>query len=106
MMEAVQQHWNLIDHHMNGVALSAALIALFTLAEIRWPAASNGGLRERIVNILIGSIVSVFAFVCTALILWFAMLVWRDGLIGLIVPGWRVEGVVRLVISVIAYGVV
>ncbi len=41
MMDAILQHWGLIGHHLNGVLLSAGLIALFTLTEIRWPAASN-----------------------------------------------------------------
>ena len=66
MMEAILQHWGLIGHHLNGVLLSAGLIALFTLAEISWPAASSGGMRGRLINILIGLIVSVFAFFCTA----------------------------------------
>ena len=103
MMEAILQHWGLIGHHLNGILLSAGLIALFTLTEIRWPAASNGGMRGRLINILIGLIVSVFAFLCTALIAWFATMVSRDGLIGLVIPEWRDAGVA---ISVIAYGVV
>ena len=51
-------------------------------------------------------IVSVFAFLCTVLIAWFATLVWRDGLIGLVVPGWRGGGIAGLAVSVIAYGMV
>ena len=106
MMEAIQSNWGLIDHHMNGVMLSAGLIALFTLAEISWPATNSGGLRDRAINVVIGSIVSVFAFLCTALVAWFAALAWRDGLIGLAFPGWRGEGVGGLAISVAAYGLV
>src|SRR6266852_9809509 len=106
MMEAILQHWGLVDHHLNGVMLSAGLIALFTIAEINWPAARAGGVRGRVINILIGLIVSIFAFLCTALIAWLATMVWRDGLIGLVVPGWRHEGIAGFVMSVIAYGVV
>jgi sterol desaturase/sphingolipid hydroxylase (fatty acid hydroxylase superfamily) len=106
MMDAILQHWGLIGHHLNGVLLTAGLIALFTLTEIRWPAVSNRGMRGRLINILIGLIVSIFAFLCTALIAWFATMVARDGLIGLVLPGWRGEGIAGLVISVIAYGVV
>jgi hypothetical protein len=58
MMDAILQHQGLIAHHFNGVLLSAGLIALFTLAEINWPAASLGATRGRVVNILIGLIVS------------------------------------------------
>ena len=60
-------------------------------------------MRGRLINILIGVIISVFAFFCTALIAWFATMVSRDGLIGLVIPAWRDAGVA---ISVIAYGVV
>ncbi|SRR6266540_1945771 len=105
MMEMIQQNWSLIDHHFTGVLLSAGLIALFTLAEIRWPAASNAGLHGRLINILIGLIVSVFAFLCTALIAWLATMVWRDGLVGLAVPDWRGEGLAGLAVSVLAYGI-
>jgi sterol desaturase/sphingolipid hydroxylase (fatty acid hydroxylase superfamily) len=106
MMEAVLQNWDLIEHHLDGVMLSAGLIALFTLAEINWPAVSDDGPRGRFVNIAIGLIVSVFAFLCTALVALVTGLVWRDGLIGLVWPGWRGSGAVGLAISVIAYGVV
>ena len=106
MMQAILQYWGIVDHHLNGVLLSAGLIALFTLAEINWPAASSGGVNSRIVNIVIGVIVSVFAFFLTALIAWFATMVWRDGLIGLVVPGWRGEGMAGFALSVIAYGAV
>ena len=80
-MDTILQHWGLIDHHLDGILLSAGLIALFTVAEIRWPAARKGNLRSRTVNIAIGLIVSVFAFLCTVLI---ARLGWdvrvaRDG---------------------------
>jgi sterol desaturase/sphingolipid hydroxylase (fatty acid hydroxylase superfamily) len=103
-MELFLQHWHLIDHHVDGVLLSAGLIAVFTFAEIGWPAAANGGMHGRAINILIGIIVSVFAFLCTVPIAWFATTVWRDGLIGLVVPGWRGDGMASVVISVIAYG--
>jgi sterol desaturase/sphingolipid hydroxylase (fatty acid hydroxylase superfamily) len=106
MMEVIQQHWGLIAHHMNGVALSAALIALFTGAELMWPAVRNGAWRARLINVAIGSIVSIFAFMCTALIAWFATKVWRDGLIGIVVPGWRGEGLPGLALSVLVYGFV
>ena len=105
-MDAILQHWALVEHHLNGIFLSAGLIALFTLAEISWPASGNGDVRGRFVNILIGLIVSVAAFVCTALIAWFATVTWRDGLIGELVPGWRGSGITGLVISIVAYGVV
>jgi sterol desaturase/sphingolipid hydroxylase (fatty acid hydroxylase superfamily) len=105
MWEAIRLHWGLIEHHLNGVVLSAGLIALFTLAEINWPAASRGSLRGRFINIVIGIVVSVFAFFCTALIAWLAGMMWRDGLIGLVVPGWRGDGLAGFALSVIAYGV-
>src|SRR5262245_66606798 len=87
-MDTILQHWGLIDQHIDGILLSAGLIALFSVAEIRWPASRQRDVRSRIVNIVIGVIVSAFAFLCPVLIAWFATLVWRDGLIGLAVPGW------------------
>jgi len=99
-------HWALINHHLNGVALSAGLIALFTLAEINWPAASNGGVRGRITNVIIGMIVSIFAFFCTGAIMWLAVMAWRDGVIGIVLPGWRHHGIFGLAISIVAYGIV
>ena len=104
VLEVVQQTLDLIDHHMNGVMLSAGLIALFTLPRSVGRRQIAEGLRERAVNVVIGSIVAVFAFLCTALASSFAALVWRDGLIGLVLPGWRGEGVGGLLISVVAYG--
>jgi len=104
MIEAILQHQGLIGHHFNGILLTAGLIALFTLAEISWPAAPGGEARGRLINILIGLIVSVFAFICTALIAWLATMVWRDGLIGRIVPEWRAEGIAGLMTSVVVYG--
>ena len=74
-MDTIRQYWGLIDHHLDGIVLSAVLIALFTAAEVRWPASRYGDVRSRIVNIVIGVIVSVFAFLCTVLIAWFATLV-------------------------------
>jgi sterol desaturase/sphingolipid hydroxylase (fatty acid hydroxylase superfamily) len=106
MMDAILQHQGLIAHHFNGVLLSAGLIALFTLAEISWPAVRHGGARGRLVNIWIGILVSVLAFICTAAIAWLATLLWRDGLIGLIVPQWRSAGILGLAVSVVAYGAV
>jgi len=105
-MDTIRQYWGLIDHHLDGIVLSAVLIALFTAAEVRWPASRYGDVRSRIVNIVIGLIVSVFAFLCTVLIAWFATMVWRDGLIGLALPGWRGGGIAGLIISVVAYGMV
>jgi len=102
----METYWGLINHHLNGVALSAGLVALFTLAEISCPAASNDGVIGRITNITIGLIVSVFAFFCTALIAWLAGRAWREGLIGIVIPGWRRTGLLGLAISVITYGVV
>ena len=29
-MDTILQHWGLIDHHLDGILLSAGLIALFT----------------------------------------------------------------------------
>jgi sterol desaturase/sphingolipid hydroxylase (fatty acid hydroxylase superfamily) len=106
MMDAILEHQGIIGHLLNGVLLTAGLITLFSLAEIRWPAAPMGEVRGRLINILIGLIVSVFAFLCTVAVAWFATLVWRDGLIGWIIPEWRGTGIAGLVMSVVAYGVV
>jgi sterol desaturase/sphingolipid hydroxylase (fatty acid hydroxylase superfamily) len=106
MMDAILEYEGLIGHHINGVLLTAGLITLFSLAEIRWPVAPVGDVRGRLINILIGLIVSIFAFLCTAAVAWFATLVWRDGLIGCIMPQWRGAGIAGLVTSVVAYGVV
>ena len=84
-MDTILQHWGLIDQHLDGILLSAGLIALFSVVEVCWPASRQRDVHSRIVNIVIGVIVSVFAFLCTVLIAWFATLVWRDGLIGLVV---------------------
>jgi sterol desaturase/sphingolipid hydroxylase (fatty acid hydroxylase superfamily) len=102
----MEAYWALIDHHFNSVALSAGLIALFTLAEMSWPAMSKAAMWGRITNIIIGLIVSIFAFFCTALTTWFAVMTWREGLIGILIPGWRREGMFGLAISVLAYGAV
>ena len=40
-MDTILQHWGLIDHHLDGILLSAGLIALFSVAEVRWPARGN-----------------------------------------------------------------
>jgi sterol desaturase/sphingolipid hydroxylase (fatty acid hydroxylase superfamily) len=106
MMDAILEYQGLIGHHLNGILLTAGLIALFTVAEIRWPAAPVGDVRGRLINILIGLIVSIFAFLCTVAVAWFATLVWRDGLIGWIIPQWRGAAIAGLVVSVVAYGVV
>jgi sterol desaturase/sphingolipid hydroxylase (fatty acid hydroxylase superfamily) len=102
----MEMHWALIDHHLNGIALSAGLIALFTFAEVMWPAASDGGMTARITNFMIGLIVSIFAFACTGLTVWLAAMTWREGLIGIVIPGWRGEGTLGLAISVVTYGAV
>jgi sterol desaturase/sphingolipid hydroxylase (fatty acid hydroxylase superfamily) len=106
LIDAAAQHESILANHLQGVLLSASLIALFTIAELRRPAGRLGGVRERATNILIGLIVSVFAFICAVIVAWFAPLVWPDGIIGLVVAGWRGEGLAGLAISVIAYGVV
>lgn len=106
LIDSIALQDGLAAHHLQGVLLSASLIALFTFAEIRWPAGRFGGVRGRATNILIGLIVSIFAFACAALLTWFAPLVWPEGLIGVIVAGWRAEGLAGLAISVIVYGVV
>jgi sterol desaturase/sphingolipid hydroxylase (fatty acid hydroxylase superfamily) len=106
MLEAILSYQGLIEHHLNGVLLSAVLIALFTFAEITWPAARDEGARGRLVNIVIGLLVSVFAFACTVLIAWIASMVWRDGLIGRFVPGWRSDDIAGLAVSVLVYGAV
>jgi sterol desaturase/sphingolipid hydroxylase (fatty acid hydroxylase superfamily) len=106
MRDAVLQNWGLIAHHFNAILLSAGLIALFTFAEINWPAGRDPRVQGRVINIIIGLIVSIFAFFCTALIAWLATMAWRDGLIGLLLPGWRGQGLAGLALSVITYGLV
>ena len=59
-MDTILQHWGLIDQHLDGILLSAGLIALFSVAEVRWPASRQRDVHSRIVNIVIGVIVSVF----------------------------------------------
>src|SRR5262249_56047245 len=88
-MDTILQYWGLIDHHLDGILLSAGLIALFTVAEIRWPALRKHDVRSRIVNIVIGVIVSGFAFLCTAPVVWFATFGWGAGLIRPGRPGVR-----------------
>jgi len=56
-MDTILQHWGLIDHHLDGILLSAGLIALFSVAEVRWPASRQRDVSSRIVNIVIGVIV-------------------------------------------------
>jgi sterol desaturase/sphingolipid hydroxylase (fatty acid hydroxylase superfamily) len=62
--------------------------------------------RGRITNVIIGMIVSVFAFFCTGAIMWLAAMAWRDGVIGIVLPGWRHQGILGLAISIVAYGIV
>jgi sterol desaturase/sphingolipid hydroxylase (fatty acid hydroxylase superfamily) len=102
----ILQIWSVVDHHLQGVLLSAALITVFTVCEMNWPAAAVGSVRIRVTNILIGLIVAVFAFLCTFLLTWIVPLLWPEGIIGLLVPSWRHEGVLGVALTVVAYGVV
>ncbi len=102
----MQRIWSVVDHHLQGVLLSAVLIAVFTGCEVKWPSAAVGGLRMRLTNISIGLIVAVFAFLCTLLLSWLVPLLWPEGLIGLLVPSWSGGGVAGTAIAVVAYGVV
>ena len=104
-LEHILQYLDLLDHHLQSVLLTAALIAIFVFAELVWPSGHIASVRSRMTNIIIGLIVSVFAFICTALLTAVAHLAWRDGLIGLIIGGWRSDGFWGLVLSVIVYGV-
>jgi sterol desaturase/sphingolipid hydroxylase (fatty acid hydroxylase superfamily) len=103
-LEPVLQYLHVLDHHLQSVLLTAALIAVFVFAELVWPTGYAASIRGRITNIAIGLIVSVFAFVCTAIVISSAHMVWRDGLIGLIIPGWRGHGFWGLSLSVLVYG--
>ena len=106
LIEPLLRSWGLVVHHLQSGLLSATLIALFTFAEISWPAGQNGSVRGRLTNILIGVIVAVFAFSCTVLLSWLVTMMWRDGLIGLLLPNWRGEGLLGLAVSVVVYGAV
>jgi sterol desaturase/sphingolipid hydroxylase (fatty acid hydroxylase superfamily) len=102
----MQQIGGVVDHHLQGVLLSAVLIAAFTACEVKWPSAAVASLGMRLINIAIGLIVAVFAFLCTLLLSWFVPLFWPEGLIGLLVPSWSRGGVAGTAIAVVTYGVV
>jgi sterol desaturase/sphingolipid hydroxylase (fatty acid hydroxylase superfamily) len=102
-LEPVLQYLYLLDHHLQSVLLTAALIAFFVFSELIWPTGHTASVRGRITNIAIGLIVSIFAFICMAILIASAHMVWRDGLIGLIIHGWR-EGFWGFALSVIVYG--
>jgi sterol desaturase/sphingolipid hydroxylase (fatty acid hydroxylase superfamily) len=102
--EMDQRYMDLAAHQLQSVLLTAVLIVAFTFAEFVRPASHHATVRGRAVNILIGLIVSVFAFFCMVLLAWIAKLVWRDGLIGLVFHDWRRPGFLGLALSVFVYG--
>jgi sterol desaturase/sphingolipid hydroxylase (fatty acid hydroxylase superfamily) len=87
-----------------GTLLTTALISVFVCLELVRPASLGPTINDRLVNVLIGLIVSVFAFVCMLLTVGIAKLVWRDGLIGLVFTDWRSRGLPGTAVSVFVYG--
>jgi sterol desaturase/sphingolipid hydroxylase (fatty acid hydroxylase superfamily) len=104
VLEPVLRYIHLLDHHLQSVLLTAALIAIFVFVELIWPTGHTASVRGRITNIAIGLIVSAFAFMCTVVLIASAHMVWRDGLIGLIVHDWRGAGFSGVILSVVVYG--
>ncbi len=104
VIEMGQRYVDFFAHQLQSTLLTAVLIAVFTFAELVWPVSHRATVRGRAMNILIGLIVSVFAFLCTLLLAWVAQLVWRDGLIGLVFHNWRQPGLLGLALSVFVYG--
>ena len=76
------------------------MITVFTFAELVRPTPHRVTLYGRMLNIVIGLIVSVFAFLLTLVVDWLAMRVWRDDVIGRLFPGWRSPGFFGLTPSV------
>ena len=91
-------------HQLQSTLLSAVLIAVLTCAELVRPAPHYPSTRGRLLNILIGLIVSIFAFFLVLVLGQLAQLLWREGLIGLLFPGWRSSGLFGLALSVFVYG--
>jgi len=93
-----------VTHQLQSTLLSAVLIAVFTFAELIRPAPHHPTTRGRLLNILIGLIVSVFAFFLVLVLGRLSQLLWREGLIGVVCPGWRSAGLFGLSLSVFVYG--
>jgi sterol desaturase/sphingolipid hydroxylase (fatty acid hydroxylase superfamily) len=93
-----------VGHQLQSTLLSAVLIAVFTFVELVRPAPHRPTASGRLLNILVGLIVSVFAFFLAMVLGRLAQLLWREGLIGLMVPGWRSSGLFGLALSVFVYG--
>ncbi len=95
---------DLLTHQLQSTLLTACLIAVFALLELRWPTAHRSAPRGQAMNILIGLIVSAFAFLCTVLLGLTAKLALEHGLIGLVFPEWHKGGLPQLALTVLAYG--
>jgi sterol desaturase/sphingolipid hydroxylase (fatty acid hydroxylase superfamily) len=104
LLELSLQYASFVAHQLQSTLLSAVLIAVFTFAELVRPAPHRATLRGRMLNILIGLIISVCAFFLTLVLGWLAQRVWRGGLIGLLFPGWHGAGLLGLILSVFVYG--
>ena len=102
--EVSLRYGDLLTHQLQSTLLTALLIAGFTFLELLRPASHRASIHGQAINILIGLIVSVFAFFCIVLLTLVAKLVWRDGLIGVVFPDWRKSGLVGQAFSVFMYG--
>jgi sterol desaturase/sphingolipid hydroxylase (fatty acid hydroxylase superfamily) len=98
------ENWELMSSHLQSVLLSAALIALFTTAELVWPTRPFGTVRGRAVNIAIGIIVGVVVFFLLLLLVEIVNVISPRGLLGFVLPRWA-EGPAGTAVAVLAYGV-
>src|SRR5262245_45048406 len=103
-LEPLLQYSGAVAHQLQSILLSVLLIAAFTFGELVRPAPHDTTVRGRVLNILIGLMISVFAFFLVILLGKLAQLFWREGLIGAVFPGWRSSGPFGLALSVFAYG--
>lgn len=82
----LRDHWGLFTHHMQGVVLSAVLVAVFTFAEFVWSRPSFGSINGRVVNIAIGLVVGVVAFFFIVAVAQVATVMSKDGLLIALLP--------------------
>src|SRR4051812_18833610 len=92
--------------HAQNLAWSATLVVAWAAAELRGSRAYQSGAKARLTNFLIGTIVALFGVLLAILFELLKGFMPEEGLIGYVIPAWRPAGVVGVLVSILAYGVV
>ena len=91
--------------HLQSLAWSATLVAIFAIAELRRPGWSSNAITRRLLNFFLGTLVAAFGLVLSYVFLGLQRFIPADGLLGYVVPGWRPTGVFGLLLSIAVYGI-